>query len=278
MDFSNIHPFVRYVHYLPIDANSNYNETIPYDNRLFFSCFGKGQISVKGKIYEMNEGAVIIIPSGTKYQLLIPEKRVTYIAVNFDYTQEHSDKQIPIPPTSISSYNPSMKLEQIDFNDVMIFNDIVHIDGLSYLNGSLLKIHKEYVNKMIYAEHIVSNLFGEILLQCARALYTRDFNSNSEVINTIIGYINENYHKNLSNKTIGEKFNLHPNYISSLVKIFTGIPLHQYIMHVRISNSIEMLNSKKYSVAEIAERCGFCSIYHYSKIFKKIMGVSPSKY
>lgn len=278
MKFSNIHPFVRYVHYLPIDSNSNYNETIPYDNRLFFTCFGKGQISVNGKVYDMNEGSVIIIPSGTKYRLLIPEKTVTYIAVNFDYTQENSDKQAPIPPTAVSSYNPSMKLEDVDFNDMMIFNDIVHIDEISVLSGGLLKIHKEYVNKMIYAEHIISNLFGEILLRCARALYARDFNSNSEAVNTIIGYINENFNNNLSNKQISEKFNLHPNYISKLIKVFTGMPLHRYIMHIRISKSLEMLESNTYTIAEIAEKCGFCSIYHYSKIFKKIMGVSPSKY
>ena len=278
MDFANIHPFVRYVHYLPVDINSEYNETVPYDNRLFFTYHGSGAISANGKTYDMHEGSVIIIPSGVKYQLLNTSKGATYIAVNFDYTQDHSDKHKPIPPTVTSSYNPSMRLERIVFHDIPEFNNTIYIEGLSILNKSFLNLHKEYISKMIHAEHIISNLFSVILFQCARTLCTKDFNSSSDIVNTIIGYINEEYNKNLSNTEIGKKFNLHPNYVSSLIKIFTGMPLHQYITHIRISNSIEMLATQKYSIAEIAEQCGFCSIFHYSKMFKKIMGVSPSKY
>ena len=123
-----------------------------------------------------------------------------------------------------------------------------------------------------------SKVFAEILIECARTVYTQRFKGNGETISSIMSYVNENYHQNLTNQKIGEVFNLHPNYISSLIKIFTGMPLHQYLMHIRISRSIEMLETKAYSINEIAEKCGFCSIYHYSKTFRKLMGIPPSKY
>ena len=82
----------------------------------------------------------------------------------------------------------------------------------------------------------------------------------------------------LTNKIIGENFNLHPNYISSIMKVYTGIPLHQYILKARISHSIDLISEKKYSLTEIAEKCGFSDIYHYSKSFKKIIGISPGAY
>lgn len=278
MEFSKIQPFVRYVHYLPLDNGSNYNETIPYDNRLFFTFHGSGEILVNGVIYSMYKGSILIIPSGVRYRLLTPKSDVTYIAVNFDYTFEHSNKQTPIPPTIVSSYNPLMKLEQVYFNDMTGFNDIVHINNLFKLNGTFLKIYHEYTHRMLYSDCIISNLLGQILFDCARTTYTKDFDSNSEIINQIIDYIKENYNKKITNTIIGNRFNLHPNYISNLIKVFTGMPLHQYVMHTRISFSVEMLSEQNYSISEIAEKCGFLSIYHFSKVFKNINGVPPSKY
>ena len=278
MDFLKIQPFVRYVHYLPLDRNSDYTESIPYDNRLFFTYHGEGELLVDGVKYNMSKGSVILIPSGTKYCILSPECSVTYVAVNFDYTFEHSDKQTPIPPAGVSLYDPLMQLEHISFNDMIGFDNIVYIEDLFNLSGTFLKLYYEYTHRMIYSNYITSNLLGEILFQCARMTYTKDFKTGSETINQIIDYINENYNKKITNKIIGNRFNLHPNYISSLVKGFTGMPLHQYVMYVRVSISVEMLSTQNYSISEIAEKCGFSNIYHFSKVFKKIIGVSPSKY
>lgn len=276
MNFSKIQPFVRYVHYLPIDQNSVYSETVPYDNRLFFTCYGNGIISVNEKKYNMSKGSLIIIPSGIKYRIL--SAKATYIAINFDYTSQNSDKHTPIPPTAVSAYNPDMKLEQICFNDMENFNNEVFAENQFHLENIFLKIYDEFSNKLIFYNSVVSNLLGEILLQIARLAHTNGFQKNNEIINQITDYIHENYSKKITNEIIGSTFNLHPNYISNLIKKFTGIPLHQYIMQIRVSAAVEMLMTKNYSIGEISEKCGFSDIYHFSKVFKKVTGVSPSKY
>lgn len=278
MLFSGIKPFVRYVHYLPLDKTSEYAEAVPYDNRLFFARKGSGELWVNGVLYEMPEGAVIIIPSGTKYRLITPKTSVTYIAVNFDYTENNSVRQKPVPPADVCAYDPLLRTEHVCFEDVTEFNDVVYIEKPHLPDTVFLKMYNEYSQKMIFYENAVSGLFSELLIDCARNVRTEELSGNGEKINLIIDYIKENYGKRLTNQKIGDKFNLHPNYINCIFKKFTGMSLHRFVLRVRISASAEMLSATNLSVGEIAEKCGFSDIYHFSKAFKSIMGTSPTKY
>lgn len=278
MDFSGIQPFLRYIHFITIDENSKYLKTVPYDNRLFYMYKGTSEIITDNDTYTLAEGDVVIIPAGINYRLAYNDSHGVYIAVNFDYTRRNSDKTRPIPPDEVLFYDKNKQLEHIEFSDIPSFNTAVYIKDMKNISVGLLQLEHEYINKLLYFEQIASCVLSEILLECARQLNNTKCVGNSEIINLIIGYINENYSLPLSNASVGQIFNLHPNYISYLIKSFTGMPLHRYLIRTRVSHSIEYLNSKNYSVSEIAEKCGFCDIYHYSKTFKKIMGVSPAQY
>lgn len=278
MLFSDIKPFVRYVHYIPMDFDSEYGDTIAYDNRLFFVFGGNGEISVNERIYTIAAGTVVIIPSGTKYRLLPSAAGLTYIAVNFDYTSKNSDKTIPIPPADVASYNPLLRLEMPYFEDFLTFNEAVRIENMFYLNGILSDIYNEYTRKVIFFENITSELFSEVLFRCARTVHTSEISGSCKKINQIIDYIDENYGKKLTNKQIGDRFNLHPNYINSLFKGFTGMSLHRFVLQKRLSVAVKLLMQKNCSIAEISEKCGFSDIYHFSRSFKEATGVPPSKY
>ena len=278
MQFDDIHPFVRYVHYLPLDKHACYHSTIPYDCRLFFCYDGEGAICVKDNLYEMQPGYVLIIPSGVNYHLRTPENSLTYIAVNFDYTQEHCDKSQPIPPAERSLYDPRKRLEEILFYDNLSFNDVIYLQQAKQLSGKLLSLEQEYSRKFLYYERLCSDILADILIQCARLLSSQKFRGSNETINRVLSYIQENYGQKITNEQIGEAFSLHPNYVNSMVKSFTGLSLHQYVMRVRISHAMELMQTEEYSIGEIATLCGFCDIYHFSKYFRKAVGVSPSKY
>ena len=95
------------------------------------------------------------------------------------------------------------------------------------------------------------------------------YKGSNEIANIVIGYINENLGRPLSNKTIGEELKLHPNDISRLVKISTCLLLHQYLMRTRVYHSIELLTENKHTVSEISELCGFCECKCQAKMYKK---------
>lgn len=278
MNVSKINPFIRYAHYIPIGKDANYKSTIPYDHRFFYMYEGTAEIETDKECYRLNKGDVLIIPSGNKYLLLPPKDKAVYIALNFDYTQSNIKLKKPIPPVESDIFDSQLILERLEELNVPVFNEVTCIRKMKKISSSLSRIIHEYTQKLLYFEDIIANIMAELLLECVREQHGQKYTGSKEVTGIVIGYINENIEKNLSNKIIGEALNLHPNYISKLIKLSTGLPLHQYLMQARIYHSIELLTEGKHTVSEIAELYGFCDIYHYSKLFKKIIGIPPSEY
>lgn len=278
MNISKIHPFIRYAHYIPIGKDAVYKTTVPYDHRFFYMYEGTAAVQTDNKTRILDKGDILIVPSGNRYRLLPPENKAVYIALNFDYTQSNTARQRPIPPVETESFDSQLLLENPSEVDIPIFSKTAYIKGVKNFSSRLMRIEREYSQKLLYFEDIISNIFAELLLECVRQLHGQKNKSSNEIANLVIGYINENPGKPLSNKAIGEAVNLHPNYINRLIKISTGMSLHQYLLRTRIYHSIELLSEKNMTVSEIAEQCGFCDIYHYSKVFKRIIGIPPSKY
>lgn len=278
MNISEIHPFIRYAHYIPIGRDAGYKCTIPYDHRFFYMYDGSAAIQTEKGCCLLDKGDVVIIPSGNKYQLLPPENKAVYIALNFDYTQSNIKRQKPIPPVEADTFDSKLILEKPEDFNIPVFNEVTYISGMKKFSSRLSRIEREYSQKLLYFEDIISNILAELLLECARTQHGQKYKGSKETASVVIGYINENLGRPLSNTAIGEALKLHPNYISRLIKISTGLPLHQYLLRTRVYHSIELLTEKKLTISEIAEQCGFCDIYHYSKSFKKIIGIPPSQY
>ncbi|MFF9647272.1 AraC family transcriptional regulator [Kitasatospora aureofaciens] len=63
-----------------------------------------------------------------------------------------------------------------------------------------------------------------------------------------------------------------------LFKQTTGTTPHQYLTDLRMETAKYWLRTRKDSVARIGQMCGFATAAHFSRAFRKCMGVSPSQY
>lgn len=57
-----------------------------------------------------------------------------------------------------------------------------------------------------------------------------------------------------------------------------GMPPIKYLTKLRIDRACELLQTGNFKVSEVAALCGFENIYYFSNVFKKITGITPSKY
>lgn len=274
MLFEQINPFVRFARYMKI-RTEHYPEYIPYDARLFYAMDGQAKIKVQDTPYFMAPGSLLIIPPGMRYIYLAPDKApVRYLILNFDYTQNHIRRKIPIPPDIPELFQKEMILDTIIFTDIPQLNEPLFLPQCAGAEPLLTDIEKEYRRQLMYHNMVTGSALRQVLALIARKLLSPPDTGANEIIR----FIQNNTARNFSNRELGELFHFHPNYINSIIKASTGMSLHQYVLNAKISKAIRLLDTTQMSVREIAQAVGFTDISHFSKVFKKAVGASPNKY
>lgn len=100
----------------------------------------------------------------------------------------------------------------------------------------------------------------------------------SKPVRDIIGYINGHLSEKLELPLLAETVFMHPNYLSSLFKKETGIPLNRYILQRRIEEAKFFLRYSENSVSDIATFYQFSSQSYFIRRFAELEGVTPLQY
>lgn len=69
-----------------------------------------------------------------------------------------------------------------------------------------------------------------------------------------------------------------PTKLKRLFSQIFGNSIFSYYQDLRMKEAAALLREKKYSVSEVGYKLGFTNLGHFSRIFKKHIGMSPKKY
>lgn len=101
---------------------------------------------------------------------------------------------------------------------------------------------------------------------------------HNDAVRKVMDYVKRNYAKKLTLEEIARNAYLSRAYLSSIFKEETGESLSSYINRVRIDKSRSLLLDPSISLVEVANRCGFEDQSYFTRVFKRITGVSPKRY
>ena len=77
---------------------------------------------------------------------------------------------------------------------------------------------------------------------------------------------------------VADKVESNASYLSKLLKKELGYSFIDYLTHIRIKKSIELMQDPTLRIIDISEKVGYSTQHYFSLAFKKIMGVSPNNY
>ena len=101
----------------------------------------------------------------------------------------------------------------------------------------------------------------------------------ANLIERVRAVIEENYSDaSLTMADIGKAVYLTPTYVSLLFKQETGQTLNEYLTQVRVDKAKELLRDPQYKFYDICYAIGYTDPSYFTKLFKKVTGVTPSVY
>jgi AraC-like DNA-binding protein len=98
-------------------------------------------------------------------------------------------------------------------------------------------------------------------------------------VKQIINFLNEHYQEKISLEQIAQNMYLSTFYISKIFKSETGDTPINYLIELRMEKARSLMEyDGAISIQNVASLVGYDDVYHFSKLFKKHFGVSPSQY
>jgi AraC-like DNA-binding protein/ligand-binding sensor protein len=121
-------------------------------------------------------------------------------------------------------------------------------------------------------------IFAQHLSMVSNQLIVKQENAEPPMITRAKAYINENQTEDLCLGMVAKAVNASSYYFCKMFKKATGINFTGYLSRVRIEKAKNLLLNPNLRVSEIAYEVGFQSLTHFNRVFKKILGQSPTEY
>ena len=282
MIFSDCTPFVRQAVRGTLDSNKSgdiHNTLKTVDSRIFYIISGSGKITVGGCTYRLSPGSTVIFKAGTEY--FWNEAEMQLYIINFDYSSLFSDIKETFHPFHSENFPEKLLMDCGEISDEPLLEFPVILNCASALEPIFKLMTTEYSIGGKYSGRFLSNAVKTLIYAILRLSQERsdgEREKSSPVVREIIEYIDENLPDDISNSTIAERFHFNASYINRVFKKHTGSTLHEYIISRRIDTAAEKLRSENISVSEIAKLTGFSGAVHFTKAFRKKMGMTPTDY
>jgi AraC family transcriptional regulator len=97
-------------------------------------------------------------------------------------------------------------------------------------------------------------------------------------LNRTLEFINQNLTRDLRLWELAQIAGMSPNYFCELFKASTGLPPYKYILKCRIERAKQYLRDPKISLACAGAAAGFADQSHFTKVFRRMVGVTPMKF
>ncbi|WP_029276759.1 AraC family transcriptional regulator [Pedobacter borealis] len=230
-------------------------------NILIYCVDGKGTIKINKAFHEISSGDFIFIPRGQAHSYKTdPENPWTIYWCHFK--GEQADEIIELAARKYGSPK-----SYVSFSDdrINLFDSLYQtlesgygFDNLSYVN-------------LRFPQFLSSFLFVDKFEQSPKT-------ASEDLIELSFRYMQDNLDRILTLEMIAENVNISASHFSAIFKKRTGFPPIEYLNHLKIQKACQFLQFTDLRIKEIAFKIGLEDQYYFSRLFNKVMGISPTQY
>lgn len=131
----------------------------------------------------------------------------------------------------------------------------------------------ESMHSIAQLKQYLADLLGSAAMQTSPGR-----GKNTSVVEIMKAYIDEHYKEDISLKDLAARVYLNPKYVCELFKKETGVNFTDYLSFKRMEKAKLFLLDPRYRVADICGLVGYNDTKYFSKLFKRMIGVTPSQF
>ncbi len=229
---------------------------------------GRGKYLIDGVVYDIEEGDLLILNPGVYHQAISePSSPATefFIGANDFCIEGMRPNCLDLKSGPIYKTGAELRQKLMRLCIAMSGEREAKLVGRYYMMQSYLT---QFLLHVLRDEHEPVNSQNQ---------YSFDSINKNEIVSQIIEYFEQHYAEKISLDIISGNMYVSPFYISKIFKSVTGDTPIRYLIDIRLTKAKELLEQyPEMSIHEAASRVGYDDAYHFSKLFKKRFGTSPS--
>lgn len=165
-----------------------------------------------------------------------------------------------------------------------LYIQIIYI-VVNYLNEKGIKIDEVFGGNINFYDKIarletindMNNWVSNIMFYLFNEIAERN-SSKSHKLKKAIDFIKNNYTDNINLKIVSDYVEVSDAYLSRIFTREMNESFISYVTRLRLDKAKKLMKETNLSLYEISERVGYENQEHFSRVFKKYVGVSPSRY
>lgn len=135
--------------------------------------------------------------------------------------------------------------------------------------------------RSIYRQRTTEQIVNWLNVFCQKLsayIQERKNTHTNHTVNMVKRYINDHISEKLTLNDVASRFNITPNYLSQLFKKYSNQGFNEYVTATKINEAKKLMSEGTMKIYEISDSLGFESSFYFSKVFKKLEGISPKDY
>jgi AraC-like DNA-binding protein len=133
----------------------------------------------------------------------------------------------------------------------------------------------DHLDAFIYGSYLLRQIVSYISLMARRHPPGKGMAID---LDAAIQFMQDHLHEHLTLEQLAEKTGLSKFHFSRKFTAATGQPPIQYFIHLKVQRGCQLLDASDRSIKRVAGDLGYEDVYYFSRLFKKVMGLSPTQY
>lgn len=229
-------------------------------NILIYCVDGEGWAEIEGLRTTVLQGQYLIVPQNVKHVYGASDDKPWSIFW-LHFKGENAGAYVHLLKKTANNFSANIGFS----NDrVKLFNEMYNALQAGYSLDNLC-----YVNLTLYYY---------LATFCYANIFTPPPRYEEDEIDKVIKYMQDNVSKILTLQDLASYTHRSASHFSALFKHKTGYPPLEYFNHIKIQRACQLLEFSNMQIKELTYTLGFNDPFYFSRLFSKVMGLSPIDY